>query len=166
MSHVLVIEPRKILQHAITVALFPDHEARIVETVPETRSVHECDAVIVDALALREINALPAQALSAMNEWTVPVVWIDGDAPQAPKCANLAVVKRPISRDELRAALATCLGRQLMARADVEPAVQQGSGGSGKLIIPRAAKPAQAPQIIDLVDVVEESPAQSKQKKK
>jgi hypothetical protein len=84
MSNVLVIEPRKILQHATTIALFPDHEARIVDAIPEAALVYECDAVIVDAVALREINALSAQALRAMEEWKVPTVWIDGDAPQPP----------------------------------------------------------------------------------
>jgi hypothetical protein len=166
MSHVLVIEPRKILQHAIAVALFPDHEARMVEAVPGPALVHECDAAIVDAVALREINALAAQNLSAMSGWTVPLVWIDGDAPQTPKCANLAVVKRPVSRDELRAALATCLGRQLTLRASADTAPQRNAAGGGKRIGPKAVTaPVSNPPIIELVDVVEErAPAQTKEK--
>ena len=167
MSNVLVIEPRKLLQHATAIALFPDHEARVVDAVPEAALVHECDAVIVDAMALREINALSAQAVSAMDEWTVPMVWIDGDQPQAPKCANLAVVKRPVSRDELRAALAICLGRQLMLQASAEPAFHQGATASGKMIRQKTPSgPVPRPRIIELVDVVEEeAPAKGKKKK-
>jgi hypothetical protein len=166
MSNVLVIEPKKILQHATAIALFPDHEARIVDAIPEAALVHECDAVIVDAVALREVNALPTKALNAMDEWTVPMVWIDTDAPQTPKCANLAVIKRPVSRDELRAALATCLGRQLMLRASTETAARQDPTGSGKMIRQKtAAAPAPTPHIIELVEVVEEEGAESKDKK-
>jgi hypothetical protein len=164
MSNVLVIEPRKILQHAIAIALFPDHEARIVEALPQAASAPDCDAVIVDAVALKEMNALSPQLASAMGEWNMPLVWIDGDAPEPPKSVNLVVVKRPV-RDELRAALATCLGRQLMLRASAKPVAQQGPASSSKLILPRSARPAAAPQLIELVDVVEEAPARNKDKK-
>ena len=164
MSNILVIEPRKLLQHATAIALFPDHEALIVDAVPEAARVPQCDAVIVDAVTLRETNALSAQALSAMDEWTVPMVWIDGDPPQAPQCGNLVIVKRPVSRDELRAALATCLGRELMARSG---ALQQGARGSGRTTRQKAVPaPAAAPPIIDLVEVVEEMPADTQSKTK
>lgn len=165
MSNVLVIEPRQVLQHAAAIALFPDNEARIVEAIPEAPLAHECDAVIVDAVALREINALSAQALRAMDDWTVPMVWIDGDVPQAPNCANLAIVKRPVSRDELRAALATCLGRELMSHASAEAALQSGARSSGKTIRQKAAM-ATAPRVIDLVEVVEEKTAADSKRKK
>jgi hypothetical protein len=167
MSHVLVVQPRKILQHAITVALFPDHEARIVEAVPESALAQECDAAIVDALALREINALSAETLSAVSGWTVPIVWIDGDVPQTPKCANLAVLKRPVSRDELRAALATCLGRQLTSRASADDAPRRNAPGGGRMVgVKGALAPVSNPPVIELVDVVEEqAPAQTKVKK-
>jgi hypothetical protein len=165
MSNVLVIEPRKILQHAIAIALFPDHEARIVEALPQAASAHDCNAVIIDAVALREMNALSPQLVSAMGEWNLPLVWIDGDVPEPPKSVNLVVVKRPVTRDQLRAALATCLERQLMLRASAKPAAQQGPASSSRMIRPRAAASAAAPQLIELVDVVEEAPAQSKDKK-
>jgi hypothetical protein len=167
MSNVLVIEPRKLLQHATAIALFPDHEARIVAAIPEAALVNEYNAVILDAVALREISALSGPALRAMDDWTVPMVWIDGDAPQAPNAVNLVVVKRPVSRDELRAALATCLGRELMLRPTAEAAQQQGAPSPGKIIRQKAAAaPAPAPRVIDLVEVVEQAaPAQRKEKK-
>jgi hypothetical protein len=166
MSNILVIEPRKLLQHATAIALFPEHEALIVDAIPEAVRVPECDAVIVDAVALREINALSAQALSAMDAWTVPMVWIDGDPPRAPQCGNLVIVKRPVSRDELRAALATCLGRELMARSGADGALQQGARVSGRTRQKAAPAPAAAPPIIDLVEVVEEMPADTQSKTK
>lgn len=166
MSNVLVIQPRKILQYATVIALFPDHEARVVNTIPEAALVHDCDAVIVDAVALRETNALPAATLRSMDGWTVPVVWIDADAAQAPKCANIAVVKRPVSRDELRTALATCLGRQLMLRANAERAPEKRPASSGKMIRSTTPSPVSNPVIIELIDAIEEGvPAQTKEKK-
>jgi hypothetical protein len=165
MSNVLVIEPRKILQHATTIALFPDHEARIVDAIPQAVLVYECDAVIVDAVALREMNALSAQALRAMEEWKVPTVWIDGDTPQPPNCVNLVVVKRPVSRDGLKTALATCLGRELMSRASATAAPPKNAPDGGKLIRPKAAA-APGPRVIDLVEVVEEGAAADTKVKK
>jgi hypothetical protein len=165
MSNVLVIEPRKILQHATAIALFPEHKARIVDAVPEAAVLRECDAVIVDAVTLREANALSAQTLSAMEEWTSPVVWIDGEAPQAPNCANLVIVKRPVSRDELRAALATCLGRELMSRASAGGAGGQ-SGRDGAKPAGQKAGPAQRAEVIELVEVVEEDASADRKGKK
>ena len=69
MSNVLVIQPRKILQHATVIALFPDHEARVVETIPEAGLLCEYDAIIVDAVALREADGLSKERLKMMDEW-------------------------------------------------------------------------------------------------
>ena len=168
MSNILVIEPRKILQHATAIALFPDHVARILDAIPEAPQAQECDAIIVDAVTLREANALSEQTLRALEEWTVPMVWIDGDPPQAPRCENLVIVKRPVSRDDMRAALAGCLGRALLSKPTTEAAPDQRPGSSGSAGRQKAAAaPAQRKQVIDLVEVVEEpSPdTQGKNKK-
>ena len=74
MSTVLVIEPRKILQHAATIALFPDHEARVVDGIPDAGAalLEQCDAVIVDArgaageLHLRKRTRLACQLLARL----------------------------------------------------------------------------------------------------
>jgi hypothetical protein len=111
MSTILVIEPRKILQHAIALALFPDHDARMMTTIPETEALRDCAAVIVDAAILRETDGLPAQATRTMEKWDTPMVWIDGDSPAPPNRHNLVVVKRPVSRMVMREALAQCLAQ-------------------------------------------------------
>ncbi|MDH3446175.1 MAG: hypothetical protein OEN50_19795, partial [Deltaproteobacteria bacterium] len=84
MSSILVIEPSKILQQAIVIALFPDYETQMVETIPAAGELQKFDAVIVDAAELREVAEISAQALSAMETWDAPVVWVDGDPPQPP----------------------------------------------------------------------------------
>jgi hypothetical protein len=168
MSNVLVIEPRKILQHATAIALFPEHEARLVDAIPEPALLEQCDAVIVDAVALRERNALSAEALHQMNRWSFPIVWIDGDAPQAPSAPNITIVKRPVSRDELRAAVATSLGRQLLLRARTESSpAPAGASAAGKMIRQKpGAAAAPKSQVIELLEVVEGSGAQEEKEKK
>jgi hypothetical protein len=156
MSTILVIEPRKILQHATAIALFPEHEARMSETIPEAGEMQKFAAVIVDAAALRETSALSTQTLRAMETWKAPIIWVDGDPPQPPKRDKLVIVKRPVSRKAIRAALAQCLGQHL------EPAA---GGASGENAGAAAAKER---NVIELVDVVEPvfSGKQSKGEKK
>jgi hypothetical protein len=170
MSNVLVIEPRKILQHATAIALFPEHEARLLDAIPEAALLEQCDAVIIDAVALRERNALSAEALHQMNRWNFPIVWIDGDRPQAPSAPNITIVKRPVSRDELRAAVATSLGRQLLLRGKTESspaAASATASAAGKMIRPKpSAAAAQKSQVIELVEVVEASGAEEEKEKK
>jgi hypothetical protein len=139
MSTILVIEPRKILQHATALALFPDHDARMMTTVPETEALIDCAAVIVDAAVLRETGGLPAQAIRAMEKWDTPMVWIDGDSPAPPNRDKLIVVKRPVSRTAMREALALCLAK---------------SAGQA-----RTGATENERNIIELVDVVEPAPA-------
>jgi len=147
MSTILVIEPRKILQHATAIALFPEHEARMAETIPEAGELQKFAAVIVDAAALRETSALSAQTLRAMETWKAPIIWVDGDPPQPPKRDKLVIVKRPVSRKAIRAALAECLGQ------DVGPAAGNVAGDNA------AAVAAKERNVIELVDVVEPAPS-------
>jgi hypothetical protein len=138
MSTILVVEPRKILQHATAIALFPEHEARMTTTIPEAEELKGFAAVIVDAAVLREINGLSAQAMRAIELWQTPTIWIDGEPPQAPNRDRLVIVKRPVSRKAMRDAVAMCLGQTTR--------------------LEDAAASAQ-PNIIDLVDVVEAAAA-------
>jgi hypothetical protein len=154
MSAILVIEPRKILQQATAIALFPEHEARMFETVPDAGELQEVAAVIVDAAALREVNGLSAQALRAMESWKAPMVWVDGDPPRPPKREKLVIVKRPVSRQAIRAALAECLAQDLKA----------GGGAGNSNPENAAAATAKARNVIELVDVVEEAPARKQSK--
>jgi hypothetical protein len=154
MSAILVIEPRKILQHATAVALFPEHEARMFETVPEAGEIEEFAAVIVDAAALREASGLSAQALRAMETWKAPMVWVDGDPPLPPKRDKLVIVKRPVSRQAIRAALAECLAQEF----------ETGGGAGNSTRDNAAAATVKERNVIELVDVVEEAAARKQSK--
>jgi hypothetical protein len=165
MSSILVVEPRKLLQHATAIALFPEHVARMIETIPEAGLVAEFDAVVVDAAALKESSALSAEALRAMEVWQAPMVWIDGDPAEAPKRDKLVIIKRPVSRDAMRAALAACLGQDSKPGAGGAVALDHGVRGAARTTRGKtAAAAAKERRVIDLVDVVEEGPADKQYK--
>jgi hypothetical protein len=149
MSTILVIEPRKILQHATAIALFPEYEARMAETISQAEGLTGFDAVIVDAAALRDRGALSPQTISAMEDWKAPMIWIDGDQPQSPKRDKLVIIKGPVSRSTIRAALAQCLEQ----KSPLTP----GSAANTNEKRTAAAKATQQ-RVIELVDVVEEGP--------
>jgi hypothetical protein len=94
-----------------------------------------------------------------METWKAPIIWVDGDPPQPPKRDKLVIVKRPVSRKAIRAALAQCLGQ------DLEPAAGRAGDAAGENAAAAAAKKR---NVIELVDVVEaaSSGKQSKGEKK
>jgi hypothetical protein len=54
MSKILVVETHRMLQQAIALALFPEHEVKIVSAIPESSELKDFDAVIVDVKSLGE----------------------------------------------------------------------------------------------------------------
>lgn len=162
MSKILVVEPRKILQQAIRLALYPDHEVQLQTNLAdqEPSAIKNFDLAIIDAAALRDINVPGTQSLRAVQGWKIPKIWIDeAERMQAPARDQLVVLTKPIQKETLQSAVATCLGASL-------PAKQNGAGrqpakettGSGATAASDTGTTA-GPVIIDLVDVVEESPA-------
>ena len=53
MSKILVVEPYKILQRAIAVSFFPEHQVEVTEQVPEVSALEQraYDVAIVDAVS-------------------------------------------------------------------------------------------------------------------
>ena len=110
MSTILIVEPYTVLQHAIVVALFPEHQIRIAEAVPD--SPGDADIVIVDAAGLRERSGLSSAELHRIVEWHRPIIWIDGvnaAKPNADAIVNFVRLGIPLKRDELRTMVAECL---------------------------------------------------------
>jgi hypothetical protein len=77
MSRILVIQPHKMLQHAFSIALFPEHQVEVAETMPDAAALKDVDLVIVDAAALRERDAMAAGELRDVQNWKTPTIWID-----------------------------------------------------------------------------------------
>ena len=173
MSRILVVEPQKILQQAIVLFFFPDHEVELNEKVSEneTRVVKDFDLAIVDAAALREANMLGAQLSRTVEGWKIPTIWIDDAAgSQAPAGKQLVVLGRPMQRDALQAAVAKCLGTSSSSNQNGTTSISA-IDRTGLLEITAAeasaadAVEAMGSPVIELVDVVEEEPGRKKNRK-
>jgi hypothetical protein len=163
MSTILVIQPYKMLQQAFAAALPFEHKVRVMENLPESGSLKDFDVVIVDAAALMEKDLLSAGAVRAVQAWKVSTLWIEsGGGPVAPRRGKLISLRRPVQKDALQKALVECLAatagaRPIGAAATAKPPAKE----SKKPKAQNADSPA-APgsRIIELVEVVEEMPAQ------
>jgi hypothetical protein len=158
MSKILLIEPQKMLQQAIVLSLFPDHEVRLQGDLSDDSgfAARDFDVVIIDAAALREANALSGQWLGKMRAWEAPIIWIDeAGASPMPRRNKVVALQRPIDRTALQAAVAECLGT---AANPTRNAVTGRSDQSGRRPPAEtgAASELSDGRIIELVDVVEE----------
>lgn len=161
MSKILVIQPHKMLQHAMALSLFPQYQTRVTSVIPEAGEIEDMDAVIVDAASLRETHGLTAEAMVALQAWKLPMIWIDGgESALAPAREKVLVVKRPIGRQSLQRAVAECLGESAKTgRREKAPAPER-----EPCSIALAAVNDESPRagVIELVDVVQESPTGKK----
>jgi DNA-binding response OmpR family regulator len=172
MSKILLIEPSKMMQQGIVLSLFPNHEVEVAEMLPDSgvAGLKAYDVVVLDAAALREKNILTAQAVRAIQSSAVPVIWLESkDGPGVASRNKLVILNRPIARTGLAAALAQCLEHRSGTRTH-----EKANGAEKETKRPPKeptkvkGKTAAAPdkretKIIELVDVVEEAPAEEKQ---
>jgi hypothetical protein len=166
MSKILVVEPYKILQRAIAVSLFPEHEVKVTEQVPEMSALEQrsYDAAIIDAGALREKNTA-GDLNRCLQDWPIPIIWLEENISKAaPVRDQLVIVRKPIARNDLLAALARC-----QANGSTIPLNEAGQKLRNESVLagtePRPDSEHRA-RIIELVDVVEEEPTAGKQDKR
>src|SRR5919108_911165 len=115
MGKILLIEPLKIMQQAMVLSLFPEHETEITESCSEADAtrLQNFDVVIVDASALRDANKLGPQELRAVQNWQIPTLWLeDSESSRLPNREKIVVIKKPIELEALRSALAGFLNPQ------------------------------------------------------
>jgi hypothetical protein len=154
MSRVLLIEPHRVLQQALALSLFPEHEVRVEESIDAGMigGLKEVDLLIVDVAALRNAGKLTAELRRTLEAVKTPTLWIDDDAAR-PKRANLAVIAPPIASGSLQ----TAVGELLSGR----PEKPKKSAATAKVDGDETAHESGA-QLIDLVEVVEEAPVKTK----
>jgi len=158
-----VIQPHRMLQQAIALALFTEHDVQMSAAIPESLERDQFDAVIVDAASLRETTGISDEAMRRIRDWHLPTIWIgDKQSAEVSKWERLVMMERPIAKEGLHSALAECLG------------VSAGSHSNGVASTPepvtkRISKKAVEeneiqsgatadPGIIELVDIIEEEP--------
>jgi len=140
MSKILLFEPYRVLQQALALSLFPEHEVRVKDSIDAAAlgALTDVDLLIIDGPALRDAGLLTADVLSGIENAAMPTLWI-GESESAPKTDRLAVIAKPIESAALQSAVAGLL-----------------SSGSAD----RKKNSAEEP--IDLVEVVDEAPAKAK----
>jgi len=111
MSKILLVETHRMLQQAIALALFPEHEVKLASTIPESSELEGFDAVIVDVGSIGESDGDFEPAIRAVQSWKVPTVWVQGSShEQTPQREKLVSLIPPIEKEVLLSALAECLG--------------------------------------------------------
>jgi hypothetical protein len=159
MSTILFINGYRMLQQAVAVSLFPDHDVRVGDTIPNPGAIAEVDAVIIDAASPRGEGDVIAQAVAEAEKRKLPVIWIEGpDALEAPNREALLVVKTPIQRSALHAAVTEALTKNKRGAGSGKPGAAHGDISSKKDHVEAADAPPEAParkKVIELLDVVD-----------
>ena len=159
MSKILLIEPDRMMRQAFTMALFPEYEVEVAHSIPES-APEKAELLIVDAVALQSREAISAQQWGLLAAWKLPMIWIGGTQPiPAPIRDKVVCIEPPLMKEELRRALAQCLGKTAIPKREGNAL----AGRSETLAVakPRAMRkidtaPGDGGHFIELVDVVEE----------
>jgi len=161
MGKILLIGPNRILNQAVSLYLFPQHDVQVKSNLEEIdpKALQEYDLLIVDAPAGADGKSGTAVTRS-IQKLKTPTLWLeeDGSTPPA-KRKGLLSLKIPIKREAFQKALDDLLSTDKPGK---EKSGSQGGGGAGgqtakKRGRGREAKSPQGEiQFIDLVDIVEE----------
>jgi hypothetical protein len=171
MGKVVLIEPHKVLQQAIALSLFPEHDVHVQEAVnaSDIGAFGEVDLLVVDAAALREANKLSPELNRAIENSAIPTMWIEEDESNPPpKREKLAVVVKPIESAAFQSALTALLSPSSARKepqrkaAPAKQKIEKSKGGAKKAARGRAEQ--SEADLIELVEVVEEE-ADSQQPK-
>ncbi|HEY1265643.1 MAG TPA: hypothetical protein VGH16_00195 [Candidatus Binatia bacterium] len=148
MSKILLIEPHRVLQQALALSLFPEHDVRVEESAGAgvLGGLKDVDLLIIDAAALRTAGKLTSELQRAVEEAKTPTLWIDDD-DAGPKRAKLAALAPPIASGSLQTAVADLLSGE---SKKTKKNSRQETAGAIETAEEAAAEP------IDLVEVVED----------
>jgi hypothetical protein len=161
MNRVLIIQPHRMLQQAMVLALAAEYAVRVSTTV-DPGALGDVDAVIIDATALREIGGTDQQ-LTLVQFWRGPTVVIDEPDAADRNGSAVARIEAPITREALKSALAEVLGAVARSvktgytagHGTAHPVRAQSSPAEQEKTKALSAEADKAP-MIELVDIVEE----------
>ena len=160
MIKILVVEPYKILQRAIAINFFPEHEVHMTDQVPEMSAFEQrsYDVAIIDAGALREKNTA-GDLNRRVQDWPIPIIWLEETiSTVAPVRDKLVVLRKPIARKDLLGALARCQVKG--STMPLATPIDEDEKLRDKNVLALNRDPEKkSGQIIELVDVVEEEAA-------
>jgi len=148
MGKILLIGPNRILNQAVSLYLFPQHDVQVKSNLGEIdpKALKEYDLLIVDAPASADGKSGTAVTRS-IQKLKTPTLWLEEDGSTLPaKREGLLRLKMPIEREAFQKALDALLSTD-------KPGKEKSGFRGGR----REAKSPQGDtQFIDLVDIVEE----------
>jgi len=148
MGKILLIGPNRILNQAVSLYLFPQHDVQVKSNLGEIdpKALQEYDLLIIDAPAGAD-GKLGTAVPRSIQKLKTPTLWLeeDGSTPPA-KRERFLSLKLPIERKVFQKALDDLLS------TDKPGKVKSGFRGGRR----EAKSPQGESQFIDLVDIVEE----------
>ena len=168
MSRIFVVQPYRMLQQAVIVALFPEHQVRVSDHIPESEPSSDADLAIIDVGALRDRSGLSAGDMRAVQSWQLPIVWIgSGGSGEGTAVKNSLQLTAPLKRDELRAAVTEALRSTKGERAGAAPARKRAHvASSNKRTVeqkPDGIVADNEREVIELVEVIEDAPGDARE---
>ncbi len=161
MGKILLIGPNRILNQAVSLYLFPQHDVQVKSNLEEIdpKALQEYDLLIIDAPAGADGKS-GTEVTRSIQKLKTPTLWLEEDeSTPYPKREGLLRLKMPIERKAFQKALDDLLCTDKPGK---EKSGSQGGGGAGgqtpkKRGGGREAKSPQGDtQFIDLVDIVGE----------
>ncbi|MBI2360798.1 MAG: hypothetical protein HYV04_18155 [Deltaproteobacteria bacterium] len=170
MGKILLVEPLRILQQAVGLTLYPDHEVHVQENIgaADAPAWTDYELVILDGTALRDLGRLTPELIRAVQAVNTPILWLGEDENhELPRRANLVVIKKPLEREAFHSAVADLLSPGGAKREGNSAVASTPDAGSHRSLAKKAAEgPAQESfGFIDLVDVVEPEGSGGQKKK-
>ena len=163
MSRILLIEPDLMLRHALTIALFPEHQVAAASAVPDA-AAQDLDLLIVDAGALQERSLLSARERARLQKMELPLLWFGPDAalPDSDRDRWLRL-QAPLNKEDLRRGLAQCLGATGPTKVPAGQAEQAPDdvavNSERKARKKKNTEANTGKKLIELVEVVDDEPA-------
>jgi hypothetical protein len=156
MSKIVVVEPDRMLQRAFMMALFPEHELKMLDELPEA-APKDFAAMIVDLAALRDCGSSTGRDQKLLRRFDWPLLVIEAeDGNRIADRGNLVRIKRPVTKESLQKALAICLTNKAgptTTLAKTQAPAMKSKPRSAKHKRPGRAEPPRA--YIELTEVVE-----------
>ncbi len=165
MGKVVLIEPHKVLQQAIALSLFPEHDVRVEVSVTASAigALRDVDLLIVDAGALRASDKLSPEFSRAVESSLIPTLWIDEDQTARPSRRDkLVAITKPIESKAFQAAVTELLSpasagkERQKAASPVEPKAEKVKASEKKALVAKSEPSEPEAELIELVEVVGE----------
>jgi len=128
MGKILLIGPNRILNQAVSLYLFPQHDVQVKSNLEEIdpKALQEYDLLIIDASAGADGKS-GTEVTRSIQKLKTPTLWLEeNESIPSPKTEGLLSLKMPIERKAFQKALDDLLSTDKPGK---EKSGSQGGGG-------------------------------------